>query len=354
MLPALGAEARRRLGALVVDGFFNGASRLGLLHPNARPERHGVERLADIPYLDGGGRDHRLDVYRPTETTALAPAASGGPFRKYAGPPWPIVFYVHGGGFRVLSKDTHWIMGLSFARRGFLVFNVNYRLAPKHRYPSAVSDVHEAFVWTVRNAARYGGDVSRMVLAGESAGANLATGIAISLAYRREEPFARAVFETGIAPRAVVPACGAFQVSDMLRLHRRKPRMSSFIVERLAEIEDAYLGREPASCSRDFADPLCVIERGDAPERALPPFFLPVGTRDPLLPDTRRMAAALRALGAVAEERYYPGEVHAFHAFVMRSTARRCWRDTFAFLDRYVPDEAAPDPRDEPDKRVSR
>lgn len=329
----LRAEARRHLGAFVVDGFFNAASRVGRLHPRAKPARHAIEHLRDVRYLDGRAREHLLDVYRPQ------PRARGSaPFRRYDGPPWPIVFYVHGGGFRILSKDTHWIMGLGFARRGFVVFNVSYRLAPKHRYPTAIDDVCRAFAWVVENAARFGGDVSRIVLAGESAGANLVTSLAVALAYERSEPFARAAFGTGVVPRAVVPACGVFQVSDMDRLRRRKPHMSGFIADRLAEVEQAYLGDPPYGSSLDLADCVRVFERGDPPARPLPPFFLPVGTKDPLLPDTRRLAQALRALGVEAEDRYYAGELHAFHALVMRATARRCWADTFAFLDRHVPD----------------
>ncbi|MBX3190660.1 MAG: alpha/beta hydrolase [Labilithrix sp.] len=341
MLDRLGAEARRTVGALVVDGFFNSASRLALLHPQARPARHAVEHLRDIRYEDGSMREHLLDVWRPARHTTPQPP----PFRRYEGPPWPILFYVHGGGFRILSKDTHWIMGLSFARRGFIVFNVSYRLAPKHRYPCAVEDVCRAFRWVMENAARFGGDTSRVVLAGESAGANLVTSLAVALAYDRPEPYARAAHETGVVPHAVVPACGVFQVSDMARFKRRKPRMSAFIADRLHEVESAYLGAAPArDGSLDLADPVVFFERGEKPARALPPFFLPVGTRDPLLPDTRRLGAALRALGATAEEAYYPGELHAFHALVMRRNARRCWEDTFRFLDRHVPDRRSISP----------
>jgi len=326
--------ARRYLGALAVDGFFNGLARAARLHPHAKPARHGVEHVKDLRYADGVLREHLLDVWRPTGHTTPAPP----PFRRYEGPPWPILFYVHGGGFRILSKDTHWIMGLSFARRGFLVFNVSYRLAPKHRFPCAIEDVCRAFAWMAKHAGELGGDTSRVVLAGESAGANLAAALSIALAYERPEPFAQEAFATGIVPRAVVPACGVFQVSDIARLRRRKPTMSTFIADRLAEVENAYLGREPRACATtELADPLLVYERGERPARPLPPFFLPVGTKDPLLPDTRRMGAALRALGAVAEEKYYPGELHAFHALVMREAARRCWNDTFRFLDAHVP-----------------
>jgi acetyl esterase len=342
MLSRLGEGARRYLGAAVVDGFFNGFSRVARLHPQASPARHAVEHLRDIRYFDSTLREHLLDVYRPAHPTAGRHAGAPPTYRRHHGPPWPIVFYVHGGGFRILSKDTHWIMGLGFARRGFVVFNVSYRLAPKHRYPAAIEDVCRAFKWVVQNAERFGGDPTRVVLAGESAGANLAASLAVTLAYEREEPFAREAYATGIVPNAVVPACGVFQVSDMARLRRRKPGMSSFIADRLAEIESAYLGADAATCSRDLADPLLVFERGEKPSRPIPPFFLPVGTRDPLLPDTRRMAIALRNLGVKAVDAYYPGELHAFHALVMRESARKCWRDTFAFLDEHVGEPVAP------------
>jgi len=84
-----------------------------------------------------------------------------------------------------------------------------------------------------------------------------------------------------------------------------------------------------------------VIEGDQAPARPLPPHFLPVGTKDPLLDDSRRMAAALDARGVPCEARYYPGELHAFQAIVWRKAARRCWRDAFAFLHRYLDDAPA-------------
>ncbi|HQY62244.1 MAG: alpha/beta hydrolase [Myxococcales bacterium] len=312
-------RTRKAVGSLLAQGFFAGASRIGRMHPRAAPARHGVRVIKDQRYHEGRRKEHLLDVYLPAAATS---------------DPLPIVFYVHGGGFRILSKDTHWIMGLAFARRGYAVFNVEYRLAPAERYPAAIADVCHAYTWVIEHAARFGADPSRVVLAGESAGANLVTSLAAALAYERPEPWARAAYGTNAVPRAVVPACGLFQVSDSARFARRKPSMSSFVAERLEEIEASYLGAAPHAVSLDLADPLVLFERGEAPSRPLPPFFLPVGTKDPLLDDTRRLARALTRLGAVAEDAYYPGEVHAFHAFVMRSAARACWADTFAFLER--------------------
>lgn len=314
---------RRTAGAVVVDGFFRGLSRLGALHPRARPERHGVIVERDIAYREGGGPEHRLDVYR----------------RRDARGPQPIVLYVHGGGFRILSKDTHWLMGLAFARRGYLVFNISYRLAPTHPYPAALEDVGEALAWVKANAHRWGGDVDRIVLAGESAGANLVTSLALACSYEREEPFAKSVFELGVRPRAVIAACGIFQVTDVQRFARRKRGFPRFLLDRLEEVSHGYLEgtRDP---NVELADPVLLLERGVRPRRDLPPFFLPVGTADPLLDDTRRLARALEALGVEAEARFYPGEIHAFHALVFRESARACWGHTFDFLDRHCPAEA--------------
>src|SRR5262249_58601954 len=86
----------------------------------------------------------------------------------------------------------------------------------------------------------------------------------------------------------------------------------------------------------ELADPLRMLEDGDGLDRELPPFFAPVGTRDPLLDDTRRLEKALARLNVPCEARYYPGGIHAFHAMVWDPAARRCWRDALAFLDRHM------------------
>jgi acetyl esterase/lipase len=64
--------------------------------------------------------------------------------------------------------------------------------------------------------------------------------------------------------------------------------------------------------------------------------FAPVGTRDALLDDARRLEKALHALDVLVEARYYPGGIHAFH-MVWDPAARRCWRDALALLDRHMP-----------------
>ncbi len=272
----------------------------------------------NIPYLSSGRRSHLLDVYIPEGRIG----------------PLPIVFYVHGGAFMWCSKDTHFLFARRYAEQGFIVFNINYRLAPHNRYPAAIRDVCDALLWVNANAARFGGDPKRLVFAGESAGANLISGLTIACCSRREEPWARALFDAAITPRAVISACGILQVSNARRfsVRRKLPRVVRRILHLLP---DAYvdLAASQHQGELDLVDPLLVMESDYRFDRPLPGFFLPVGTADPLLDDSRRMSEALTRRGVPAEARYYPGEIHAFHVMRWRPRARQCWRDTFRFID---------------------
>jgi acetyl esterase len=313
-----GRRTRARQAALArtTAAGFGTLAKLGGRTPLARPARHGVEVVRDVPYLPGAGPDQHLDIYRPVGRAG----------------PLPTVFYVHGGGFRALSKDTHWLMGLAFARAGYLVFNISYRLAPRHPFPAAWQDTAAAWAWMLREGPGWGADLSRVAVAGESAGANLVSALTIMATQRRPEPWARPVFDAAVVPRAALPACGILQVSDTERFGRRRP-LPFFVRDVIEDISRTVLG--DASGDTRLADPLLVLEE-EMTERALPPFFLPVGTKDPILDDTRRMAAAVARHGAEAEARYYPGEVHAFHALLWRRRARECWRDMLAFTDRHT------------------
>ncbi len=310
-----------RLAGRAVEAFYFGSATIAGLNPLSRPELHGIERLEHIPYRRSGLRAHHLDIYRPAGCDNA-----------------PVVFYVHGGGFRFMSKETHWLMGLGFARRGYLVVAIDYRLAPRHPFPAALVDTCHAFDWVVQNIADYGGDPERIVVAGESAGANLAANVALASTVEFEHAWMRRVWRHETVPRAALLACGILQVSSPQRFRKQKS-LPEWLYHRIAEVNRDYLGPS-AFCDRRstrLADPLLVLEELDKPDRPLPPVFAPVGTADPLLDDTRRLEAALSELGAPIEARYYPGEVHAFHAFLWRRRARQCWRHTYEFLDRYVP-----------------
>ena len=276
--------------------------------------RGGVRVQRNIAYRPGGRVEHLLDLYTP---------ATPGPY--------PVVLYVHGGGFSLLSKDTHWLMATALARRGFLVANINYRLAPRAPFPAALEDSACALQWLWDHAARYQGDRNRLALAGESAGANLITSLALASSYPRPEPYAQALFKSGVRVQALAPACGILDVTDPGRFGRRKAHLPAAIDRRIQSLSRHYLGANTPT-EAALASPLLLLEQALPPARPLPSCFITVGTRDPILDDSRRLKAALDALQVPAEIAFYPGGVHAFHALVWQPRARQCWDDTARFL----------------------
>lgn len=292
------------------------------LLPHARPGRHDVELTVDVPYLPTGRQAHLLDVYRPR-----APRPS------------PALLYVHGGAFSMLSKDTHRVMALALAARGYAVFNINYRLAPRHPYPAQLEDVAAALLWVVDHAAEWGADPRQLVLAGESAGANLVAAIAYCATHSRPERFASALLERAPSIAAVMALYGLHDLHDIERFWRQPDKarkMPTWIKRELRLAVTNYVQGAPERAP--LAHPLRLFaEREPLEERPLPPFFLAAGTRDPMLDDSRRLRDALHERGVDCELHVYPGEIHGFNAMLWRPAAKAKWQATQNFLDRHAP-----------------
>ena len=86
----------------------------------------------------------------------------------------PALVVIHGGGWQNLDKDYLTWLAKDAAKRGYVVFNINYRLAGEAKYPAAVEDCQAAMRWVRANAKRYNVDPNRVGVFGESAGGHLA------------------------------------------------------------------------------------------------------------------------------------------------------------------------------------
>lgn len=323
-LPYRVRSAKERARHRAVSHVLQFFSHLLYRAPGTHPSRFGVEVVSNIPYLDSPLYEHRLDVYRP-----LGPVPPGG---------HPVVFYTHGGGFAMLSKDTHRLMALSFARKGYVVFNTNYRLGYRNPFPTPLADVSAALAFAVRTATLHGGDPARMVLAGESAGGNLTTSLAIALGSRRPEPAVaplRVLRDTGFRPVAAVAVYGMLDLTDLDRLRRDRPLPPS-VWSQIQHAAESYLGGDwspSRALGAPLASPLRILEDAEPGSLDLPPFFIPCGTRDPLLGDSQRLAEALLRLGVKHELLIHRGEIHGYNALLWRPAAKDMWRRTHAFLD---------------------
>lgn len=121
----------------------------------------GVNVLNDQRFSRAEGNAGLCDIYTPQQE---APANGR-----------PAVMVIHGGAWSVGDKWPLQTFSKTLARNGFVAITINYRLAPKHKFPAQVDDVREALLWTVANAERFSIDLDRVGLCGYSAGGHLST-----------------------------------------------------------------------------------------------------------------------------------------------------------------------------------
>ena len=222
-------------------------------------------REAAVPYRSVDGRDLTLDV--------MVPKGEG---------PFPVLVYLHGGAWVWGSPDSHRKLTYRLAEQGFLTLSVDYRLAPEHPFPAGFNDCVHAIHFAFHNARRWSGDPQKLVLAGDSAGANLAAASAIELANSAGGP--------GI--RGVGLLYGVFDFSGL----------DADGITR--DLVDAYLG------ARDLVrDPRVSPVLKAA---VLPPAHIAVGSADPLIEDAEKLRAALARAGRVHDFQVYEDMPHAF------------------------------------------
>jgi acetyl esterase len=228
--------------------------------------------------------------------------------------PHPVMLFIHGGGWMAGSPRTHRKLGMQFAEQGYLTANVDYRLAPEHPFPAGFDDCVFAARWIGENIQRWNGDSSRMAIAGDSAGANLAAAALVALSGDPGAP----KFRAGVL---------VYGVFDFAAAIERSPNRSA--MEGMAR---GYLGAQyPAALKDPRVSPLRAIKRG-----ALSPCFMTCGTADALLPESRSIAAALKEVGIPCELHEIEEMPHAFMMIGALSACGEAHRLMFNFLGRYV------------------
>ncbi|UUX49551.1 alpha/beta hydrolase fold domain-containing protein [Nisaea acidiphila] len=210
--------------------------------------------------------------------------------------PAPVLVYFHGGGWVVGSLETHHrAMRYLALKSGCAVAAVDYRLAPEHKFPAPLEDCVASIDHVHANGAAWGLDPSKLAVGGDSAGANLALGAALSLRDRGDSPIRSLTLFYGCFDRDFEDEShtlfgdGSFGLStDSMRWYWNH-----------------YLSDET-----DAANPYACPMKADL--SGLPPTQLYPAGLDPLRDDSARMKELMEAAGVPVEYKLYPGVCHAF------------------------------------------
>ena len=114
----------------------------------------------DLQYIEDGTWEHRLDVYYPEGTSPKAKL--------------PVLIDIHGGGWGYGDKELNKLYCLHCARRGYVVFNISYRLAPQYHTKDQMQDCMAAMKYVSKHLKDYPCDAKRIYITGDSAGGQLA------------------------------------------------------------------------------------------------------------------------------------------------------------------------------------
>ena len=259
-----------------------------------------LEQLRNLPieqlkYIDLPLRPYPIeDVKRIKVTSDSIPVLVFNPSHAQN---LPIIINYHGGGFisPLLSGLEHslWQDATTY---GAIVFAVDYRVAPEHRFPAAVNDSYHAFKWIAENGTRFGGDTSRIVLMGNSAGANL---VAVVAQKAKKESKAGKI---------------KLQVMNGLPVDLRPENM-----EKSASYQENAKGYFQTKALCYFAVETYAPGQSNNPEVSpiltqdlvgLPPAVIINAEFDPLRDDGFLYATKLRNAGVKVWDKCFPGQIH--------------------------------------------
>ena len=283
----LNADARAFLDSIKDKPAFESLSA-----PEARELFREIAREAASPPADlhavtdmeiaAPGRQIPARLYRPSDRDDL-----------------PVMVYFHGGGWVIGDLETHDSLCRSLAKTGgFAVIAVDYRLAPEHKFPAAHEDCMAATAWVAANGAALNVDTSRLVVAGDSAGANMAATVCQQAA---REGQINIKYQVLLQPVTDIPtpypSKEAYAEGHFLTLTLIQWAAGNYL-NSMEEAGDIRM-------SPNLADSLS----------GLPAALILVGTHDMLHGECEAYAAHLTKDGVEAKLSVYPGQIHDFMMF---------------------------------------
>ena len=256
----------------------------------------------DMPY--GTNAKQMARIYKPAGATS--------------GTPLPIIVYYHGGGWVIADINTYDATPRFLSQQlNAIVVSVEYRHAPEAKFPAQHEDAAAAYKWTLMKAKSWGGDLTHVALAGESAGGNLAVATAI---YARDHYLAMPVAILSVYPIANSDKT----LPSKIEQANAKPLNAAML---------DWFTYYTVKSNADAMDPRINLVK--AKLKGLPPTTIINAQDDPLRWDGETLAAAMTAAGDQVEQRTFPGVTHEF--FGMGKIVRGAYDAEGYAVDRMKP-----------------
>jgi len=251
--------------------------------------------------VKAAGSELRLRLYEPHGATA-----------------GPLLLYLHGGGWTLHSIDTHDRLMREYAERARIrAIGMDYSLSPECKFPQPVQEVCGVIRWLHNNAGSLRINPMKIVIGGDSAGANLA--VASCLLLRDESPM--------YLPGGMLLNYGAYDPRVMDQPDDG-PTPGEYT---LTNQEMKMFWRNYLRGSSDVSDPLA--NPLDAQLTGLPPAMMVIADGDVLYDENIEMANRLRAADVPVRQLVYPGTVHSFlEAVSIAEVAVRALDDSAVWL----------------------
>jgi len=235
---------------------------------------------AELRKIDVGGRCIQVQVLVPKDR------------------PRGVIVYYHGGGWVIGAIDEFETLGRQLAERtGCVVALVDYRLAPEHPYPAAAEDAWDALLWIDRNLEEIAGARVPLIVAGDSAGGNLAT--VVSQKARQRGP--NITLQVLVCPVTDCDFGTASYVAPENQLMLSRDSMIWFWNRYAPESARRNPDASPAR-----ADDLS----------GLPPAVVLTAEHDPLRDEGEAYAKAMEQAGVPVTHQHFPGQMHGFFTMV--------------------------------------
>jgi acetyl esterase/lipase len=279
------------------------ATRTDRIRDEAIPLPQGVTECRNISY-GCHGQWNQLDVYYPQGTSK----------------PLPTIVSIHGGGYVYGTKEVYRRYGMDMARRGFAFVNFNYRLAPKWKFPTPLYDTNAVMEWICKNHHRYHLDPDRIILIGDSAGAQMASQYA-AIATNPEYAALFSMEIPRITLRCLGLNCGMYDLKEMVtgrRSSMRKDYLDKAVspedprFDVLANITSAYPPAIITTACHDFLRNCAEPMYNHLRERNIPAIWKCYGSEDD------------ETIG------------HVFHVNIPLAEAIRCNDDAAEYFRKYT------------------